>query len=165
MSGGRIGIFVATMTGLAELCADEASDALAAQGIRAEVRLMDGLDAGAIDGLDVIVVVSSTYGQGDVPDNGQHFFDALQDSGTLADRRFAVFGLGDRTYADTFCNGGAQWDRLLEEKGATRLLPFERHDASAGTMAEDVAVEWAKRLAPLLAAAGGEIAATSDLPA
>jgi flavodoxin len=164
MAGGRIGIFVATMTGLAELCADEANDALAEQDIRAEVRLMDGLEADAVEALDVIVVVSSTYGQGDIPDNGQHFFDALAAGGSLAGKRFAVFGLGDRTYADTFCNGGAQWDRLLEEKGATRLMPFERHDASAGTMAEDEAVRWAERLAPRLAAAeGAALAATSDL--
>ena len=65
-----LGIFVATMTGLAKICADEVAGALAGAGIAAEVRLMDGLAADALDAFDTVVIVSSTYGHGDIPDNG-----------------------------------------------------------------------------------------------
>lgn len=143
MPAHAVGIFVATTTGLAEMCAGEVKDALATQGLNAEVRLMDWLDAGAVEPFDTLIVVSSTYGQGDVPDNGQDFYDALHEVKSLTGKRFAVFGLGDRTYGDTFCNGGEKWDALLVEKGATRLAPLERHDASSGTLAEDIAGGWA----------------------
>ena len=139
----RIGIFVATMTGLAELCAEEIEAALTEAGFAAERRLMDGLGADALDGFETIVIVSSTYGHGDIPDNGQAFFAALTAADSLAGKRYAVFGLGDRTYSDTFCQAGEKWDALLADRGATRVTPLERHDASAGTFAEDEAGVWA----------------------
>ena len=147
MAERPLGIFVATMTGLAKICADEVASTLAAAGVEAEVHLMDGLDADALDRLDTIVIISSTYGHGDIPDNGQGFFAAIAARATLKGTRYAVFGLGDRTYADTFCNAGQKWDSLFADKGAIRLAPLERHDASAGTLAEDVAVAWATRWA------------------
>jgi MioC protein len=139
----RIGIFVATMTGLAELCAEEVQNALQAEGYEVDIRLMDDLDVGAFDALASVVIVSSTYGHGDIPDNGQAFYEALRDHADLAGTRFAVFALGDRTYADTFCHAGDKWDQLLASKGASRIAPLLRHDASSGTLAEDIAGEWA----------------------
>jgi len=142
--GGRIGIFVATMTGLAELCAQEVRDVIAASGQTADLKLMDGLGAEAIDPYDLLVIVSSTYGHGDIPDNGQAFFRALEGKESLEGKRFAVFGLGDRTYADTFCHAGEKWDSLLAGKGAARLIALQIHDASSGTLAEDAARSWAE---------------------
>jgi MioC protein len=153
----QVGIFVATMTGLADICGEEIEAALDSAGVACDRHLMDGLDASAFVPYDLIVIVSSTYGHGEIPDNGQALFEAL--SGTdLSDKRFAVFGLGDMTYADTFCAAGENWDRLLAASGATRLVALVRHDASSGTLAEDVAGEWANEiLAPQLTEA---IAAT-----
>jgi MioC protein len=147
-----VGIFIATMTGMAELCAEEVEAALAKAGFRVTRRLMDDLAADALDGIDIIVIVSSTYGHGDIPDNGQAFYSALASAGSLAGKSFAVFGLGDRTYADTFCRAGESWDALLAGKGAARLAPLERHDASAGTLAEDEAGAWSERWAASLEA-------------
>lgn len=154
MSSGnrRAGIFVATMTGLAEICGEEIETALTAAGMDCESRLMDGLDASAFDPFDLIVIISSTYGQGDIPDNGQVLFKAVEECASLSGMRFAVFGLGDMTYSATFCAAGEQWDALLTAKGATRLVELERHDASGGTLAEDVAGEWAAGWASVLAA-------------
>lgn len=153
MSSRRIGIFVATMTGLAELCAEEVENVLAAEGHEAEIRLMDGLGADAIADCDDIVIVSSTYGHGDIPDNGQAFYAAIEAQGSLVGKGFAVFALGDRTYADTFCHAGDKWDTLFAAQGATRIVPLERHDASSGTLAEDIAGAWAARWATELSKA------------
>jgi MioC protein len=139
----QIGIFVATMTGLAGICAEEIQDALGKAGVDCDRHQMDGLDASAFDPHDLIVIVSSTYGQGDIPDNGQALYESLEAGTDLSGKRFAVFGMGDRTYSDTFCRAGELWDALLEKNGATRFLPLERHDASGGTLAEDRAAEWA----------------------
>jgi MioC protein len=145
-----IGVFVATMTGLAQICAEEIVAALTAADLDAELELMDALGADAVRPFDTIVIVSSTYGHGDIPDNGQAFYEALEQENSLAGKSFAVFGLGDRTYADTFCHAGEKWDNLLETRGASRLVPLERHDASSGTLAEDEAGLWAAGWAALL---------------
>lgn len=150
MSVGRIGIFVATMTGLAQICAEEIEAALKDAGLVSQTLLMDGLDAAALEGFDTVVIVSSTYGHGDIPDNGQAFHEAVEMGGSLSGKRYAVFGLGDRTYMDTFCHAGEKWDALFAGKGAVRIAPLERHDASAGSLAEDDAGVWAAGLASKL---------------
>jgi len=61
-----------------------------------------------------------------------------------------VFGLGDRTYAATFCEAGRKWDALFAEKGASRFAPLVQHDAGSGTLAEDVAGAWAAEWAAQL---------------
>ena len=143
MPSPRIGIFVATMTGTAELCASEVEASLGAAGFDSECRLMDGLDESALRAFDLVVIVSSTYGHGDIPDNGQALFDSIEAGSTLAGLSFAVFGLGDRTYAATFCEAGRKWDDLLAAKGASRFAPLVQHDACSGDLAEDIAAAWA----------------------
>lgn len=139
----RGGIFVATMTGLAEMCGEEVEAALAGAGIECDRHLMDDLDVTAFDPYDLLVIVSSTYGHGEIPDNGQALFASVEAGRDLAGKRYAVFALGDRTYADTFCAAGDRWDNAMIACGASRVVDLERHDASSGTLAEDVAGEWA----------------------
>lgn len=139
----RAGIFVATMTGLADMCGEEIEKALAEAELDCERLLMDGLDAGAFADFDLIVIVSSTYGHGEIPDNGQALFASVEAGPDLSGKVYAIFALGDRTYADTFCAAGDRWDAALAACGAKRLVEVERHDASSGTLAEDVAGEWA----------------------
>ena len=55
---------------------------------------------------DPILVISSTYGQGDVPDGSKSFYENLKNKPNLDHLEFAVFGLGDMTYKDTFAFGG-----------------------------------------------------------
>lgn len=148
MSMGRIGIFIATMTGTAEICAEEVEGALGRAGLSADRLLMDDLEPSAFDPYEMLVIVSSTYGHGDIPDNAQSLFEAIEAMDSLAGKSFAVFGLGDRTYAATFCEAGQKWDALLDAKGATRVAPLMQHDASSGTLAEDIAAEWAESWAP-----------------
>ena len=145
MSSGnlRAGIFVATMTGLADMCGEEIETALSDAGIACDRQLMDGLDASAFDDFGLLVIVSSTYGHGEIPDNGQALFASLEGGADLSGKNYVVFSLGDRTYADTFCAAGDRWDAVLTACGGHRLVDIERHDASSGTLAEDVAGEWA----------------------
>jgi MioC protein len=139
----RVGIFVATMTGLADMCGEEIEGVLTGAGIHCERLLMDGLDATALAAFDALVIVSSTYGHGEIPDNGQELFAMLEAGFDLAGKIYAIFALGDRTYADTFCAAGDRWDAVIAANGASRFVDVERHDASSGTLAEDIAGEWA----------------------
>ncbi len=104
---------------------------------------MDGQDASVFAPGGLFLVCTSTYGQGDVPDNAKALYESLQQiRPDLSKVRYGVIALGDRTYAETFCNGGKRFDQLLSELGAKRLGEPMLHDASAGTMPEEVALEW-----------------------
>jgi MioC protein len=140
-------ILVGTMTGTAEAVAKDIEEILAKAGHRTQIVLMDGRDASIFEkngpGCDAYLICTSTYGSGDVPDNAQAVFASLEEK--RPDLRGIVYGviaLGDQTYGQTFCQGGLRFDKLLGELGAQRAGKVLLHDASAGTMAEDVATEW-----------------------
>jgi len=136
-------ILVGTMTGTAELVAEEIRDTVESGGHQVDVKLMDGLDASAIQSDGIYLIVTSTYGQGDIPDNTRTLMESLQHTRPDLSRvRYGIFALGDRTYAATFCLGGKQFDEILRDLGAQRVGEMLMHDASAGTMPEEVALEW-----------------------
>ena len=56
--------------------------------------------------------------------------------------RYGVFGLGDRTYAETFNFGGKRFDEILAQLGARRIGERHTHDASSGILPEETALEW-----------------------
>jgi MioC protein len=58
--------------------------------------------------------------------------------------RYGVFGLGDRTYAETYNFGGKRFDEILQTLGAERIGERYANDASSGTLPEEIAVEWAQ---------------------
>jgi len=131
------------MTGTAEAVAKDIEQALANAGHSAEIVLMDGRDASVFAKGGAFLVCTSTYGSGDVPDNAQKLFSSLEESRpNLQGIVYGVIALGDQTYGQTFCQGGLRFDALLRELGAQRAGDVLLHDASAGTMAEDVASEW-----------------------
>ncbi|HLI12177.1 MAG TPA: flavodoxin domain-containing protein [Alphaproteobacteria bacterium] len=139
-------ILVGTMTGTAEIVAEEIRDALAPKGHAIEIQLMDGLDAGVFAPGRTYLICTSTYGQGDVPDNAMALYEDLQRRRPdLSEVRYGVLSLGDRTYAQTFCNGGQRFDEILSALKAERIGEIMRHDASAGTVPEEVGVAWAER--------------------
>jgi MioC protein len=138
-------ILVGTMTGTAQLVAQELELILEDADTVVKVRPMDGLDASVFSGGGLFLICSSTYGQGDVPDNARALYESLSSARpALSNIRYGVIALGDRTYAETFCNGGRRFDAILSELGARRIGDIMLHDASAGTMPEEAAVDWAR---------------------
>jgi MioC protein len=139
----RISILVGTMTGTAQLCAQEMELALDDGDTEVETLLMDKLDSTVFAKPGVFLVCTSTYGQGDVPDNARTFYEDLKAKRPDLSRvRYGVFGLGDRTYAETFNFGGKRFDELLAELGAQRIGERHMHDASSGILPEETALEW-----------------------
>jgi len=144
----QLTLLVGTMTGTAQLVAQELElvwgDNPGDDGLlQVETLLMDKLDALVFDREGVFLVVTSTYGQGDVPDNAKALYEDLKAKRPDLSRiRYGVFGLGDRTYAETFNFGGKRFDDILAELGAQRIGERVQHDASSGVLPEEMAMEW-----------------------
>jgi len=146
-----ITILVGTMTGTAEMVAQEIEQVLTAAGHEADLRMMDDLDAGVFAPGGRFLVCTSTYGFGNVPDNAHSLIESLEASKPdLSGVAYGVIALGDRTYGDTFCHGGIRFDKLLASLGARRVGEVLQHDASSGELPEEVApawaLEWARQL-------------------
>ena len=139
----NITILVGTMTGTAQLVAQEIELAFAGPQLDIDVIFMDALDRRVFERPGVFLICTSTYGQGDVPDNAKALYADLQAKRpNLSQVRYGVFGLGDRTYAETFNFGGKRFDDILCELGAQRIGERVQHDASSGVLPEETAQEW-----------------------
>ena len=139
----RVSILVGTMTGTAQLCAQEMELALDDGETQVSTLMMDALDSSVFSREGVFLICTSTYGQGDVPDNARALYEDLKARRPdLSQVLYGLFGLGDRTYAETFNFGGKRFDELLSELGAQRIGERHKHDASSGVLPEETALEW-----------------------
>ncbi|MGH1360473.1 MAG: flavodoxin domain-containing protein [Burkholderiaceae bacterium] len=136
-------ILVGTMTGTANLVAQEIELTYGDDQVAISVVQMDDLTPAVFESGKTYLICTSTYGQGDVPDNALPFFNALHaERPDLSAIPFGVLGLGDMTYADTFNYGGAKFEAILLELGAKQIGERAIIDASLGELPEDMGVEW-----------------------
>ena len=144
MDSKELLILVATMTGTALMAAEDIAEYCNDNDINTTITEMDNANINIlIDNTHPVLICSSTYGQGDVPDPAQEFYNDLKDSSpNLSNIKYAVFGLGDMTYRDTFAYGGKKFSDLLDSLNATKIGKPFYHDASDGSLPEEVAVEW-----------------------
>jgi sulfite reductase (NADPH) flavoprotein alpha-component len=132
-------VLYGTQTGNAEGLARRTTDAAKEQGLNAECEGLGSYDVADLADDDYVLIVTSTYGDGDMPDNAALFWDELSsdDAPALDGVQFSVLALGDKSYPD-FCAAGKNFDRRLEELGAERVA--ERVDCDIDY--EDPFEEW-----------------------
>ena len=117
-------ILYGSQTGNAESLSKTIRKALTPSCASVECLDMSDFEISKLSELSHLIIVTSTYGEGDPPDNARDFYEAIhkEDSLKLDNLSYAVFALGDSSYPD-FCQTGKDFDTRLESLGAQRILP------------------------------------------
>jgi MioC protein len=141
-----IHIFFGTESGNAEMAADDIADILRSQGFDTTISELSDAAVDSLAELGTAVLITSTYGEGDLPETAAPFHTALlQSRPDLSRLHFAAFGLGDSGY-ETFNNGIDILRAAFSDLGAQQIGETARHDAATGEPVTDLAASWAASL-------------------
>lgn len=146
----KIGIFTGTVYGNALLVAEEAQTVLEEQGHDVKVFEDPSMADWQAYSKDVVLIVTSTTGQGDFPDNIARLYVAVRDQlGYQPELRYGVIGLGDSSY-DNFCRAAKTFDATLQEQSAQRIGEVLLVDATEDPEPESVTSPWVESWGKLL---------------
>lgn len=132
-------ILYGSQTGNAQNLAGQTGKTLEAKGFNVKVASMSEFKPNTLKKLENLLIVVSTHGEGEPPDNALSFHEFLHGKRApkLENLRFSVLSLGDSSY-EFFCQTGKEFDQRLEELGGTRLYPRVDCDLDF----EELAAEW-----------------------
>ena len=118
----NLDILFGTQTGNSEAIAEDMSKIANEAGFRAKVNSLDNITMDILGNMENVAIITSTYGEGEMPDNAQLFWDALSanTAPNLSNIKYSVLALGDTGYEE-FCHAGKLIDTRFEQLGATRI--------------------------------------------
>jgi len=143
-----------SQSGNAQFLAEGFAERMKSDGWHAEALDMEHHERVHLDQEPLVLVVTSTWGEGDPPDNAVAFWERFRSEAQprLEGARFSVLALGDTNYAD-FCEMGKLMDARLEQLGAERIAPRVDCDVDY----EDPAEEWFRVVTMRLDEIGKEV--------
>lgn len=153
-------ILFGSQSGNAAGLAKKAAKTLENNGFKVTVSAMSDFKPNNLKKLQNLLVIASTHGEGEPPDNAITFHEFLHSKRApkLEGLSFSVLALGDSSY-EFFCKTGKDFDQRLEELGGTRLYP--RFDCDVDF--EEPAAEWLEGVLGSLNEAGGETVSVSSV--
>lgn len=161
LAGKPLTVLYGSRTGNAEFTAQDIAKRSAEHGLLTRTIAMDEVDVSQLAQMERILIVCSTYGEGDMPDNAQRLWDELNaaDAPRLTNTFYSVLAFGDSSY-ETFCEAGKNWDKQFEQLGATRIA--DRIDCDVDYI--DASENWMDLALPAIASVGDQtdIEATAD---
>ena len=130
-------ILFGSQTGSAEGLAKKAAKESQVRGFAPKVLPLNDYEAANLAGTIKVIIISSTWGDGEPPDNAVNFWNWVnaESAPRLEQLQFAVLGLGDKNYSD-FCGAAKKFDARLEALGAKRMQPRGECDADYETTAK-----------------------------
>lgn len=148
----QLHILFGSQTGNAEALAQSAAKVARDSGLVPVVQALGEVDIEIFASMRHVLIITSTYGEGEMPDNAQLFWQAISASTAprLEQMNFAVLAIGDTGY-DGFCQAGKFIDMRLEQLGAKRLA--DRIDCDIDY--EEPSQQWLSASMPQFAASAG----------
>lgn len=125
-AGPPLLVAYASQAGQAERLALQTATALQQAGLAAQARSLQQLAPADLAAFGQVLLVASSFGEGEPPDAARRFarlLDAAPAHAPLSGLRYAVLALGDRSYAQ-FCAFGHTLDVGLQRWGAQPLFPL-----------------------------------------
>lgn len=151
-------ILFGSQTGTAERVAKQIAKDSKTRGCNS--RVVDAAEHAKIDWNKEtnLLIVTSTYGEGDMPDNAQAFWEWLQTDAakSLSHVNFSVLALGDTNY-ENFCAAGKKIDARLEVLGAKRIYPLADCDLDYEAKSKSWTDGALTALAPALQSGAGTV--------
>ena len=140
-----INILFGTQTGNSESVAENLSNFALSNGFKTQINALDDIEMNNLSKMINVAIITSTYGEGEMPDNAQLFWNALSSNTApqLNNMNYSVLALGDTGYEE-FCHAGKLLDTRLEQLGAKRII--KRIDCDVDF--EDLAEKWINSVVP-----------------
>ena len=150
-------VLYATQSGNSQKLAESLHRQLGQKGLSANISSIADLKPAKLKELDVILLVASTHGEGEPPDDAIDFHETLlgKRSPKLAGVHHAVLSLGDSSY-EFFCQTGKDFDQAFEKQGSKALL--ERVDCDLDF--ETPAAQWIEQVVEKVSELAGQNAPT-----
>lgn len=120
----EVTVLFGSQTGNCQRLAGSLSRKLEEQGFQVTLTAMNSFKPNALKKVENLLLLVSTHGEGEPPDNARMFHEFLYSKRApqLENLKFSVLALGDTSY-EFFCQTGKDFDQRLEELGGKRLSP------------------------------------------
>ena len=147
-----LNILFGSQSGNSEDLAGKLAKQAKAYGLNGSVHDMDGFDLASLSGMSRVLIICSTWGEGEMPDNAEELWQQANSEAapSLSSTHFSVLALGDTSY-EFYCESGKDWDNRFETLGGIRLV--DRMDCDVDYDAP--AAEWVMAALPQMAAVNG----------
>ncbi|WP_458118602.1 assimilatory sulfite reductase (NADPH) flavoprotein subunit [Paenibacillus sp. Z6-24] len=156
----EVTVLFGSQTGNAQGLSKKLAQQLTSQGFDVTLSSMGDYKPNNLKKVQNLLVLVSTQGEGDPPDNAIPFYEFLHSKRApqLAEAKYSVLGLGDTSY-EFFCQTAKDFDKRLEELGAERIVPRVDCDVDF----EEQAAEWIENVLSALGQAGSAAAAGASV--